>query len=156
MRDKWTIYHCAHLQMNLISALMKHILYYCILIYILIYNILQFLSLSNYERKTRPVIYLFIIYSQTLMFHAQKQLSVWIDLVFTMIKELIHNMRLSARPNPHIFGWSTVTLIGPISHLQLDKWICLWPHMMFKMLSLCIGAQKYTFWKIALDELWWI
>ena len=29
------------------------------------------------------------------------------------------NMRLSACPNPHIFGYSIVTLIGPISHLLL-------------------------------------
>ena len=74
----------------------------------------------------------------------------------TGIVNIITNMRLSACLNPHIFGWSTVTLIGPISQLQLDELICLWPLMMFRMLSLYIGAQKYTFWKIALDDLWWI
>ena len=29
-----------------------------------------------------------------------------------------------------------------------------WSPMMFKMLSLCIRAQKNTFWKCALDDLW--
>ena len=30
----------------------------------------------------------------------------------------------------------------------------LWPPVMIKILFLCIGAQKYTFWKFALDDLW--
>ena len=30
-----------------------------------------------------------------------------------------------------------------------------WPPMMSKILFLCMGAQKYTFWKFALDDLWW-
>ena len=29
-----------------------------------------------------------------------------------------------------------------------------WPLMMSKMLFLCIGSQKYTFWKFAFDDLW--
>ena len=68
-------------------------------------------------------------------------------------------MRISAcLLNSHIFGWSIVILITPISHLHLmtsDDLICLLTsHDVWNAFSVH-GTSKIHFWKFALDDLWW-
>ena len=53
----------------------------------------------------------------------------------------------------NLSSWENLYLI--FDNLDL---ILFWPHMMSKMpfpCFLCREAQKYTFWKFALDDFWW-